>query len=495
LGLRARCLEDHSATFEEVIRELRRPDESLVKSALGLVSIAGQLDECGEERVRAAPTPPAQYSDAVYRIERAQVRAGFLVQRGKFEEAHAVAEELVKQAEQIPYPPLHARILRELGTLEARRRDPKQAETTLLKALHAAQEGGSAEDELRTWTQLAQVRGYLLADPVRGRELAAHARALLRRLGNPPIYERSLASVMTMVAYRDNSCEEALQNAERALELSRAEHTGDTVLSVALNDVGSAHGCRHDYLKAVPFFEEAIALADRTYGAGHAVTSASLNNLAHSLLQLGRTEEALPIAERAVAISERAYGPSHQRTASALSYHALGLARAGRTAEGVQEARRSVEIAEKSFPRPHAVLGSYDVRLAQAMVAHGDTTGAAQVVRRLLADQDTLGNKDAGTRAAALALQGRVELASHQAARARRTLTEARALLARPERTLPASEKAFVELLYAQALWDSGASRKEAIAVAPRAEQTLEAPGGNTEHLLTVRAWLSGKAP
>src|SRR5579863_7411893 len=77
------------------------------------------------------------------------------------------------------------------------------------------------------------------------------------------------------------------------------------------------------YTEAIPVAEEALKVAQATFGPSHVATAASMNNLAELYRALGRYNEAAPLYRDALAIWEKAGSQEQAHVAAALNN--LGL--------------------------------------------------------------------------------------------------------------------------------------------------------------------------
>src|SRR5215471_7156729 len=77
------------------------------------------------------------------------------------------------------------------------------------------------------------------------------------------------------------------------------------------------------YHEAIPIAEEALRVAEATFGPEDLNVATGLNNLALLYYNQGRYTEAEPLYKRALAIDEKALGPEHPDVATNLNNLAL----------------------------------------------------------------------------------------------------------------------------------------------------------------------------
>ncbi|KPL16079.1 MAG: hypothetical protein AMJ92_13165, partial [candidate division Zixibacteria bacterium SM23_81] len=73
------------------------------------------------------------------------------------------------------------------------------------------------------------------------------------------------------------------------------------------------------YGEAAKVAEEALTVAEKTFGPNHPYVATSLNNLAGLYQAQGKYSEAEPLYKRALAIEEEALGKNHYRVATSLN--------------------------------------------------------------------------------------------------------------------------------------------------------------------------------
>ena len=146
--------------------------------------------------------------------------------------------------------------------------------------------------------------------------------------------------------------------------------------------------------QAVPFYERALAIFERSQGLDHPNTVALLNNSAYSYYTMGNYAKSLPLYERVLAICEKTLGPEHQDTASSLH----NLATLYRTMEDYAKAQplyeRALAIREKALGVEHQDTAFCVVGLAMLDRGVGDYAKALPLYERALAIQEkTLGSE------------------------------------------------------------------------------------------------------
>jgi tetratricopeptide (TPR) repeat protein len=172
---------------------------------------------------------------------------------------------------------------------------------------------------------------------------------------------------------------EALAIRERALGPQHA------VTAASLNNLASVLHDQGDYAGARPLYERALAIRERAFGPEHPDTATNLNNLASLLHDQGDLAGAQRHFERALAIRERTLGPEHSRTATNLDNLASVLHDQGDYAGARPLYERALAIRERAFGPEHPDTATSLDNLARLLNAQGDYGGARALYDRALA--------------------------------------------------------------------------------------------------------------
>jgi tetratricopeptide (TPR) repeat protein/CHAT domain-containing protein len=140
----------------------------------------------------------------------------------------------------------------------------------------------------------------------------------------------------------------AIPFAEQALALAeRRLGADDPKLAEILIPLGTAYRQTSRFAEAAKQFERALSLLEKALGSGHPQTVGALAGLADAYHMLGRREAAEPLAKRSIEIIEKAAGPEHPALVASLNTLASMLEAAGRTGEAEPIYKRAVVILEK----------------------------------------------------------------------------------------------------------------------------------------------------
>jgi len=102
-----------------------------------------------------------------------------------------------------------------------------------------------------------------------------------------------------------------------------------------------------NYVEATAVAQEAVRLAEASFGPNDPRVATSLNNLAGLYRDQGKHSEAEPFFKRALAVREMALGPNHPVVAIVLDNYAALLRKINREAEAAKMEARANAIRAK----------------------------------------------------------------------------------------------------------------------------------------------------
>ncbi|HEU5179504.1 MAG TPA: CHAT domain-containing tetratricopeptide repeat protein [Candidatus Polarisedimenticolia bacterium] len=133
-------------------------------------------------------------------------------------------------------------------------------------------------------------------------------------------------------------------NLHRALAIMEQVHGPDHPhVAETLITLGQNHQAVGEFAQAEALFRRALRIYEKQTPDGDGVAWA-LTNIANALRDTGRPTEAMPLFERALAIRERTFGPAHPVVAWNLDHFAEALVLGGESAKGLALALRAEEI-------------------------------------------------------------------------------------------------------------------------------------------------------
>jgi CHAT domain-containing protein/Tfp pilus assembly protein PilF len=138
-----------------------------------------------------------------------------------------------------------------------------------------------------------------------------------------PDYANSLNN-LAILYYQMGQYDKALPLYEQALAIRKKvlgeEHRG---YANSLNNLAILYYQMGQYDKALPLYEQALAIRKKVLGEEHPSYAFSLNNLAALYVEIGQYDKALPLYEQALAIRKKVLGEEHPDYAQSLNNLAI----------------------------------------------------------------------------------------------------------------------------------------------------------------------------
>ena len=138
------------------------------------------------------------------------------------------------------------------------------------------------------------------------------------------------------------------------------------------------------YSKALPLYERALTINEKSLGSQHPNTAMILNNMSNLYQDMGDLAKAQPLCARALAICDNALGPEHPRTATTLHNLAALYQYMGDLAKAQPLYERALEIREKTIGQHPDTAVSLN-NLAELYRFTGHHTKALQLYEKSLA--------------------------------------------------------------------------------------------------------------
>ncbi len=429
LDLRMQCLDRRRRSLGALTDLLVDADAELAAEAVRAVDTLPPVHGCRDvESLRAplqAPTDPGSSARAEALLDAvAQIEA--LRGAVRLDEAAALAERAVVDADALGHPPTEAEARLVAGWVHADRGEHARAEVELRAALAAAEAGQHDEAIAVAWHRLAWVVGYKLARHDEGRRFAEHAAAWSRRLGAAPHHELPRMIAQGWIEHDAGEFEAALRHFEAALEV--AEGLPDDVatrphdLALAHNGIGAAALGLADLARARDAFAHAEAQLVSRLGPDHPDVARVRNNLASLLRGLGQTEAALAMFEHNLATFEASVGADHPLVGQTLVNIAVAELDLGRDADAERHAERAIAVLSRAHDpdhpmvaKAHTLRGDARVQLDRPLEAIADLQRALDIERATLgAEHPSVGIIESNLGAAYYALGRFDEAEAHQ---------------------------------------------------------------------------------
>jgi len=186
--------------------------------------------------------------------------------------------------------------------------------------------------------------------------------------------------------YRARKFLEAVPVAEEAIRVAEATFGKDhPKLATAVNNLAVLYDSQGEYVKAEPLYKQALEIRQKALGENDPAVATTLNDLATMYTDQGRFAEAEGMLQRALAIREKAYGPEHSSVATSLNDLAVLYKSEGKYADAEPLLRRALAIWEKTLGPDHPDLATSLNNLAVLYDTQGKYVEAEPLYKRALA--------------------------------------------------------------------------------------------------------------
>jgi eukaryotic-like serine/threonine-protein kinase len=392
--LRMNCLDGHRASFAAVLGSL--PGASAAQLQKLAASPLPAVAECGiNEGLSARPLPADPASRArVARINETLAQVDAARSLGDFARARRLATEARAAARSLGYQPLEARAINKLASVELRGiklsgNSPgtpaslaaDRAIVLLEEAIAVAEAGRDDGSRAEAATQLvvAHRDAGRLAEAERWAEQAS---AIVKRVGDPPLYRSSVEYARGWVQYDRQERDAAEASFARSL-LLRQRQLGPRAPEVLASKTATCGVMARD--ERIKCYREVIALAQTIAGPRHPDLATIKANLAYVLVDdAAKRDEACQLATEAVDIERNAVEANHIGLLRAM----LALAQCRRDQGRIKEARsvyvQAIEYASHPTSQRGDLLADYGAFLAM----QGDQAQAIAYRRKSVADHE-----------------------------------------------------------------------------------------------------------
>jgi CHAT domain-containing protein len=179
---------------------------------------------------------------------------------------------------------------------------------------------------------------------------------------------------------------EALPVAEEALHVAEATFGAEHLnTATALNKLAATYTGLRKYAEAEPLYKRSLAINEKALGPDHPDVAVSLIRLAGLYYAQAKYADVEPLDKRSLAIREKALGPDHPDVATSLNNLANLYWEQGRYAEAEPLYKRSLAIREKAFGPDHPYVANSVRGLAAVYFSEGRYVEAEPLFKRHLA--------------------------------------------------------------------------------------------------------------
>jgi serine/threonine-protein kinase len=370
------------------------PDRTAINRAVEAAVSLPPVDACADRDalLAAVPLPDDRAVRArVAALDARLERGKALDKAGKFAEALALVNQVLADAERVPYPPLRARAHFALASVESSLGDYDKAENELRSTVALA--AAARDDELvaRIWLLLYKTVGFDESIVDKAAQVEPAVAAAVERAGGNHELRGNLNSVRGIIEMRSGEYAPSVEHLETALGHLQAAFGRE---SSRVADVLQAKG---QSLEGVGKFDEARAALEeaerirvKLLGPEHQNVGMSEKALGVLFDTMGKPAEALPHFQRAVDIFEKVLPPDHPTLANALSSLGVVLDNVDRSREALPHHLRAVAILEKRGKDAEVALSYAVSNLGVSYMEQERNADAFRAYERALALKEKL---------------------------------------------------------------------------------------------------------
>ncbi|MCX4243990.1 serine/threonine-protein kinase [Paraliomyxa miuraensis] len=372
------CLDDRREQLEAVVQELSTGGKAVVGRAVRVAAALEPASTCTDAKgLGLLPDPPPPESrDAVARARTRLTRAQTLQDAGRYEDALALARDVVAETEDLDWPPTRAAAHILHGELLARTAEYERGEAAILEGYAVAAEAGAWDTAARAANDLILDVGYRRSRPAEGRVWARHAEIAIAHAADPlELLEARRAANLAVLLWSSGEYEQAMVLHARALAIREAVHgPNHPEVAIVLSNMGVVQRAMGAHEGAIESYERALAIDTEALSPEHPDIAISLNNIANVRWAQGRYDDALAMHERALAARERALGPDHPEVADSLVNIAAVQRARGEPAEAIALYERALAITRARLGpvHPDVALILHNLGIAHKALSDGE---------------------------------------------------------------------------------------------------------------------------
>lgn len=317
--LRMGCLGEGLRELRTLVGVLAKADSTVLANAVqASMSLAG-VDTCADEEALRARFPPPTDEHVKAEVEGLRERVGKIValrETGKYPEGLELAQELVKAANAVAYPPLQAEGSFELGVLLDTAGEFQAAETALYEAARYAGESRDGVLAAKAVVMLVWVIGYNQTRYDAAFALGKNAEVMLATEGGDDKVRAQLLHNLGAMSRKRGGIQQAIQYYDQANEIyQRVYGPEHPAAAASLNNLGVVFWGQRNYEKARHYYERTLHIWEKTLGPEHPNLGKIHNKLGLVFSVQGKSEEAQAHFERALEVWNNALGPEQPELA------------------------------------------------------------------------------------------------------------------------------------------------------------------------------------
>jgi tetratricopeptide (TPR) repeat protein/predicted Ser/Thr protein kinase len=492
LDRRMFCLDQRLGEARAVTDLFARADAGVVGGADDAVARLGKVEICADAEALTARVPPPRDPALRARVEAARTRlaaAKALSDTGQHAAALPGARAAVAAARSTGYRPLEAEALYLQGSLEDKLAQSRDAEGTMFEALIAAQEGGDFMTAGQASAQLAWIAGSQQSKVAEGRRWFRIAQATVHGARGGAAARSEVSKQLANLLYQEGKYAEAAQVAGQALAFAErgygAEHPQ---VANILSNLGIFHLMAGHKQEALATSLRGLAIRTRVLEPGHPDFAKSYNTLGNVYSDMNRLDLALENYRRAFEIFRDRYGASHPMTLGVGGNLADLANKLGRYDEALRLYQDELRTIEEVYGPEHPEFARVQDDIGNALLLKRRPGEALDRFRRALSIYEKALGPDHPD--AAFAIQ-RIGVALIDLGRVQEAIAPLeRSLRLREGKDVDRGLVGESRWYLAQALWDSGGDRARALTLARAAREDFQADDRPQKDVERISAWL-----
>ena len=496
------CLDERLAGFAVIVDEVfAEVDAGTLTRAVAAASRLPAPAQCLDAgwlahapRQPEDPTVRARISGVRAQIE----RSAALERASKYDEASALAEAALVEAEAIGWAPLVAQARLRGASLRSMRGEYAAAEAALEEVMWQAEAAGYDTLVAEAAHRLTFTVGVGLGRPAEAVRWGRLGLAVLRRLGeeDAPAASDNYAS-LGIVEESRGDLDQAQVFKEKALAL-RERYLGPDHPSVAnaLNMMGVLYMMRGDLERSLRTHERALKIRVAAFGELHHEVASSQVNLGETLRLRGESARCIESVQAAQRTLAAILGPGHPDIGSALIIQAGCEKDLGDLEGALRDHRAALAIRVKAQGAGHPVVAASWAGIGEVLLLQKDPAGAIAAFTTALGIFEAVYGQDDPQLVEVLVALAVTHAAVGAYGPALAVIERADGI--RRTHTLPPRGVAKVLGERVRVLWDSGdaANRARARELAGAATTALQAAGplDANDAIRDLRAWFTAHA-
>ena len=387
LDQQALCLASRHSAFDGLVEVLTTREEGIAQKAVQAVATLPAIDSCADpRRLEAFSTPRAPEAVEALHEARAQLaRASAHGGMGHYDQALALASEVVETGRRYDDPSTEAAGLLVRGQYEERKGDKTAAEKSLRESIRLAEIAHDHTNRALALIRLIYVVGKDGRRHSEAQALGADAAIVLRMLGADPLLQAKLDTNLGAADRVARKLDDALAHYKAALS-TYTDLYGDAHPETgrALTSLGGLHISRGEPGLAVDVLLRAKASFEATLGDSHPFIPVVLSNLGTAYKGLGNHERAIATLQEALALRRRTHGSQHPGVAKTLFNLGAAQYEARRYTDAIASLKEGADILRREGSTAPRRLGRYGLLLGGAQLNLGQHAQARATLEPLL---------------------------------------------------------------------------------------------------------------